>query len=104
MRLRRPRFFTLLSLICVLLCVGLGVMWIRSRKIVAVATPSTYQLQAQLARTVPAINFTKVTLKDALDFLRDVTGTEIQEDWAALESAGMSQDTPITVNVKNVTM
>src|SRR6266568_2628916 len=54
------------------------------------------QTRAQLDRVLPAVNFTNVTLKDAIDFLRDVSGSNIHVNWKAIEAAGITQDTPIT--------
>ena len=39
------------------------------------------QTRAQLDRVLPAVNFTNVTLKDAIDFLRDVSGSNIHVNW-----------------------
>jgi hypothetical protein len=102
--MRRPSLFTLIAFISLLVFIAFGMSWIASRQIKIAAVPSTYNVQAQLARKVPSINFMTVTLRDALDFMRDVTGQKMRVDWAALEAGGISPDTPITQNSKNVTM
>src|SRR5688572_25824570 len=98
MRIRRPSFFALISFISLSLCILFGMAWIKSRRITIPARPSTYQVQAQLARKLPTVRFTNATLGDAIDFLRDVSGCEIQVDWSALESGGISRDTMINHN------
>jgi hypothetical protein len=60
------------------------------------------QTRAQLDRVLPAVNFTNVTLKDAIDFLRDVSGSNIHVNWKALETAGITQDATINVKLRQV--
>src|SRR4051812_33219236 len=102
MRMRRPRFFTLIVIISLLLCVVFGGMWIASRSIRTAAWPSTYNVQAQLARPLPQVNFQNVTIKDALEFLRDISGQKIEVDWAALEAGGILPDNVVTKSVRNI--
>jgi hypothetical protein len=104
MKIRRPAFFTLLSLISLLLCLALGLMWIQSRSIKKAPLPCNYFLQWQLARKSPSVRFNNTALRDVIDFLRDVSGRDIQVDWAALESHGISRDTPINQNFNNVSL
>src|SRR5690349_1913859 len=102
MRIRRSSIFTLCVLISLVCCVALAVAWIRSRSITTAAVPSTASVQVQLARTLPAANLQNATLKDTLDFIRDVTGSNLRVDWAALEAGGVSSDTAITQKLRNV--
>ena len=60
------------------------------------------QTRAQLDRVLPAVNFTNVTLKDAIDFLRDVSGANIHVNWKAIEAAGITQDTVINIKLREV--
>src|SRR2546421_12433250 len=57
------------------------------------------QTRAQLDRVLPAVNFANVTLKDAIDFLRDVSGLNIHLNWKAIEAAGITEDTPINIKL-----
>ena len=42
----------------------------------------------QLSTRLPELNFQGVTLNDALDFMRDVSGANITVNWKALEGRG----------------
>lgn len=61
-------------------------------------------LQAQLARTLPELKLDGVSLGDALDFIKDVSGVNLYVDWKTLEAAGVSRDTPINVRLRAVTL
>src|SRR3954470_3426777 len=62
------------------------------------------QTRAQLDRVLPQINFTNVTLKDAIEFLRDVSGSNMHVNWKAIEAAGVTQDTQINIKLRQVTL
>ena len=49
-------------------------------------------------------SFRDTRLDDCLDYLRDVSGANIQVDWKALEQAGINRDTPVTINLESVTL
>src|SRR3954471_17251589 len=102
MRMRRPRVFGLFSLICAVLCVGFALLWMRSRQVKVAAVPSTYYVQAQLARALPQGYFQNGSLKDVLDFLRDLSGQPMEVDWATLESGGITRDALINQKFTNV--
>jgi len=57
-----------------------------------------YQLNASL----PEVKFDGVALGDALDFLRDVSGINMTVNWKAMEAAGVTKDTPVTLRLRNV--
>ncbi|HSZ57914.1 MAG TPA: M56 family metallopeptidase [Tepidisphaeraceae bacterium] len=61
------------------------------------------QAQAKLNRPLPALQFDGVGFADVIDFLRDVTGSNIRADWVALGVAGVDQNTPVSVHLRNVT-
>ena len=65
----------------------------------ASAAPSP---RAALSRTLPSVDFTNVTLADALDFLRDLTGVNLHVNWKALEAAGIGRETPINLKLRSV--
>ena len=60
------------------------------------------QVQAQLGRALPELNFDGVALTDVIDFLRDVSGSNITVNWKALETAGVERNTPVTLRLKDV--
>lgn len=59
-------------------------------------------VQAKLDRMLPPIKFDAVSLDDAIDFLRDISGAKFSVDWKALEAAGVARKTAISVNLHNV--
>src|ERR1051325_182447 len=68
----------------------------------AAKSGASAQTRAQLDRVLPAVNFTNVTIKDAVDFLRDVSGCNIHVNWKAIEAAGITQDTTINLKLRQV--
>ena len=70
----------------------------------AAKSAANAQTRAQLDRVLPAVNFSNVTLKDAIDFLRDVSGSNIHVNWKAIEAAGITQDTAINIKLRQVSL
>ena len=60
--------------------------------------------EAALKRTLPEVKFNQVTLEDAVDFLRDVSGTNLHVNWRALEGVGITKQTPVTMQLSDVPM
>ena len=60
--------------------------------------------RAILEQVVPEIRFNGVAFKDCIEFLRDVTNANIVVNWKAVEAAGVSQDSPINIRVREVTL
>jgi len=71
---------------------------------IAARSAANAQTRAQLDRVLPAVNFANVTLKDAIDFLRDVSGSNIHVNWKAIEAAGITQDTQINIKLRQVSL
>src|SRR5688572_4661606 len=59
---------------------------------------------ASLNRTLPEMRFDGVALADAIDFLRDVTAANIVVNWRALEGAGVTRDTLVNLQLRNVSL
>ena len=59
--------------------------------------PETEKLYAA-PTSAPALDFDRVPLADALDYLRDATRQSIFVNWRALEVAGISKDHPVTLH------
>lgn len=59
-------------------------------------------IQPQLDRRMPDVNLPGVPFVDAIDYLRDVSGTGIFVNWKSLETAGIDRKKPITVRLHNV--
>ncbi|MFI5381511.1 MAG: hypothetical protein ACHRHE_19615 [Tepidisphaerales bacterium] len=60
------------------------------------------QAKMSLSRNLPRINFTGVTFKEAVDFLRDFSGLNIHVNWKAIEAAGVAADTPVNIKLRDV--
>jgi type II secretory pathway component GspD/PulD (secretin)/tetratricopeptide (TPR) repeat protein len=59
-------------------------------------------VENQLDRKLPEVRFDNVGFGDVVDFLRDVSGTNIFVKWKTLEGAGVDRSTPVTANLHNV--
>src|SRR5205814_2462374 len=59
-------------------------------------------VQRQLDRTLPEVNFNQVPFGDVIDFLRDITTANIFVNWRALEAAGVDKNAPVTARLRNV--
>src|SRR3954469_5164799 len=72
----------------------------------AMAGTSNQQAVANSAlnRTLPEVKFQGSTLKDCVDFLRDVSGANIHVNWRALEAAGINADTPVNLRLREVSL
>src|SRR6185295_11245863 len=55
-----------------------------------------------LDMVLPQLNFAGVTLSDALDFIRDVSGASMHVNWPALEAVGVSKETQINMQLSRV--
>lgn len=64
-----------------------------------VATPTMREV---LNRPLPEVHFSAIKFSDAIDFLRDVSGTNLYVDWRALETAGVKRDAPLTLKVRDI--
>lgn len=53
-------------------------------------------------RKLPEIRFDQTELTKVVDFLRDVTGTNIFVNWRALETAGIDKESKVTLQLRSV--
>jgi hypothetical protein len=58
--------------------------------------------RAMLAARLPSAKLDNVPLADAIDFLRDVAGVNVNVDWKALEGLNISRNTEINLNLHDV--
>lgn len=72
--------------------------------LVVCSAASAARVSAILNERLPELKFQGVTLGDAIDFLRDVSGANITVNWKALEGAGVTRDTAVNVHVTGVTL
>ena len=61
-------------------------------------------LRKKLTREIPRLSFADIPLKDVLQFLREYSDANIHVNWRALVAAGGDPDTPVTVDVRKVTV
>ncbi len=72
---------------------------------VDLATPGPAEKQIQKALKSPTeLSFTDTPLTDVILYLKDLHGIEIQLDQRALTEAGVETSTPVTVNLKGITL
>src|SRR3954447_25108674 len=90
----------ILNLATLTIALLLAATFISSR---ATASPSGDARRA-LNRVLPDLNLTGVTINDAIEFLRDVSGTNVHVNWPALEAVGVSKETPVNVRLRNVSL
>jgi hypothetical protein len=64
----------------------------------AAANPMALQIK------LPPVKFDAVQLRDAMDFLRDVTGANIQVNWPGFKRRGIHPDTPVNARFKDQTL
>ncbi|HZZ44419.1 MAG TPA: hypothetical protein VFE58_15900 [Tepidisphaeraceae bacterium] len=57
-----------------------------------------------LNRPISDFNLDKTSLSDALDYLRDTASVNMHVNWNALQIAGITKDTPVSLQVKNITL
>jgi uncharacterized membrane protein YgcG len=55
-----------------------------------------------LDRETPAVKLDSVALKDALDFVQDLSGANLHVNWAALQAAGVTKDAVIDLHLRGV--
>ena len=59
---------------------------------------------APVGKPVEEVHLTHVSLSDAIEYLRDVSGANIEVDWKALETVGLSKDAPVSLRLRNVSL
>jgi uncharacterized membrane protein YgcG len=57
-----------------------------------------------LNQVQPEMKFTNVTLAEALDYIRDVSGVNMHVDWKTLETVNVTKDTMVNVRVRSVSL
>src|SRR5947209_14306146 len=67
-------------------------------------TASASPTGAALSRTLPELKFDGVPLGDCIDFLRDVSGANINVQWKVLAESNVTKDTPVTLRMHSVSL
>lgn len=65
--------------------------------------PATARIEESLGEAT-TLQFIETPLQDVVDYLEDLHGIEIQIDQRVLEDQGIGTDTPITRNLKGITL
>ena len=58
--------------------------------------------ETALHKTIANVNFKGVAVSDAFDFLRDISGVKFDVNWDALEKAGVTKKTPLSIDAKDL--
>ncbi len=66
-------------------------------------SPAEAKIRREL-KTPTKVEFVETPLDEAIDYLQDMHGIAIQLDRKALEEAGMFDDTPVSLDVENVSL
>jgi hypothetical protein len=66
------------------------------------APQASPELTANLAKQLPELRFDQIGFSDVVDFLRDVTGANIQVDWASLEKVKVDRNAPVSARLRDV--
>ncbi|HVP10289.1 MAG TPA: hypothetical protein VMV94_03780 [Phycisphaerae bacterium] len=61
-----------------------------------------YEVRCRLSRRVPRIELNQVELQDALERMARLCDVSVAPNWAALDAAGISKDTEISIAATNV--
>ncbi len=69
-----------------------------------VDTAARAAIETHLDDKLPSLEFSKATLREFVDFLRDFSTLDIVLDREALAKAGKGPQTPIAVRLKNATV
>jgi len=67
----------------------------------ATDTEANRAVRDRLQQPIP-VDFRANALENVIEFLRNVTGVNIFVQWNSLEAAGVSRDTPVTMQLQNV--
>ena len=81
---------------------GVGVVGAQSKP--PAQQPANQPSRPQASKGGGTIAFDNTALVDAIDYLRDITGLNINVNWRALEEIGVSKTDPVTLKLKNVTL
>jgi hypothetical protein len=57
-----------------------------------------------LNTVLPELRFENITFGDAIEFLRDVSGSNIHVNWKALEEIGVGKDAQVNVRLRTVSL
>ena len=105
MKRNKRIILNLAAILSLALVVTTAWLWVRSYRAQSPASrpgvPPAVNTQIMLAHRISQLRFDHISLTDALEFLRDVTGLSIRMDREALDAAGVEGTTPVSLDLKN---
>jgi hypothetical protein len=84
----------------------ISVLCIASMLVIVSDRASAQDVSARrsLNTVLPELRFDNITLADAIEFLRDVSGANIHVNWKALEEIGVGKDAQVNVRLRTVSL
>lgn len=76
---------------------------IRGTPLAFADTEENRRTLASLGKSAPA-RFEDNSLSDVIGYIAQISNTQIDPDWASLEAEGIDKDTPVTLNLSNVSI
>ncbi|HUT01180.1 MAG TPA: secretin N-terminal domain-containing protein, partial [Phycisphaerae bacterium] len=61
-------------------------------------------LREKLKREIERLSFADIDFKDVVQFLREYSDANIQVNWRALQAAGIEQNTPVSVDIRKISV
>jgi hypothetical protein len=66
--------------------------------------PATAPLDGGLEKRLPEVRLENIPLADAIDELREISGSNVFVNWRALEGVGIDKTTPVSARLRDVTL
>lgn len=70
----------------------------------AVSAATNASVRAAMQKEIPSLNLSNVSFGDSIDFLRDVTGLNINVNWKQLELLHVTRETPVNVRLRQISV
>jgi uncharacterized membrane protein YgcG len=68
----------------------------------ASAAQTNSSIKASLQKEIPSLNLSNVSFGDSIEFLRDITGLNINVNWKQLELLHVTKETPVNVRLRQI--
>lgn len=76
----------------------------RGEPVAFAETPENRRVLASLQdKRIPSVAFNENSLADVVNFVQTITQQNVDVDWASLEQANIQKETPVSLNLTNVT-
>ncbi len=102
--MKRKRIILMLgALVLAATMIGYAVAQERHAPPPPAGTDPAGEVHKRLRQKLPKLEFTGIAFKDVVQFLREVSNTNISVKRKVLKAAGVKMDTPITIELRDVT-